>query len=95
MVFAVWAANPKDDPEPLVAALTGSAAYGLGRIEEIALAESRRLGFEADFLRKYLTHDIRYELTAAERRAMDTYLGLAARQGLVQAPSAIRYVSDS
>lgn len=95
MVFAVWAANPKDDPEALVAALTGSAAYGLGRIEEIALAESSRLGFEADFLRKYLTHDIRYELAAAERRAMDTYLGLAARQGLVQAPSAIRYLSDS
>ena len=93
MVFAVWATNPIDDPAPLVAALTGSAAYGLGRIGEIVRTESGRLGFEADFLRKYLTHDIRYELTAAERKAMDTYLQLAARQGLVQAPRAIRYLS--
>ncbi|MDE0107780.1 MAG: menaquinone biosynthesis protein [Bryobacterales bacterium] len=94
MVFAVWAANPMDDPAPLVAALTGSAAYGLGRIEEIVLAESSRLGFEADFLRKYLTHDIRYELAAAEREAMDTYLRMATRQGLVKAPRAIGYLSD-
>ena len=94
MVFAVWAANPMGDPEALMAALTGSAAYGLGRIEEIVLAESSRLGFEAGFLRKYLTRDIRYELAAAERKAMDTYLRLAARQGLVREPKAIRFLSD-
>lgn len=94
MVFAVWAANRLDDPEALVAALTGSAAYGLDRIEEVVLAESSRQGFEADFLRKYLTRDIRYAFTAAERRAMDTYLRMATSQGLVQAPRAIRYLSD-
>lgn len=95
MVFAVWAAKPIEDAAALVAALTGSATYGLGRIEEIVAAESTRLGFEAGLVRKYLTRHIRYELTAAEREAMDTYLRLAARQGLVRAPRAIRYLSDS
>lgn len=94
MVFAVWAANPMGDPQALVAALTGSAAYGLGRIEEIVLAESGRLGFGADFLRQYFTRDIRYELTASEREAIDTYLRLAAKQGSVRAPRTIRYLSD-
>lgn len=95
MVFAVWAAKPVEDAAALVAALTGSATYGLGRIEEIVAAESARLGFEAGLVRKYLTRHIRYELTAAEREAMDTYLRLAATQGLVRAPRAIRYLSDS
>ena len=95
MVFAVWAAKPMEDAAALVGALAGSAAYGRARIEEIVTAESSRLGFEADLVREYLTRHICYELAAAEREAMDTYLRLAARQGLVQAPGPIRYLSDS
>lgn len=95
MVFAVWAAKPVEDAAALVAALTGSATYGLARIEEIVAAESSRLGFEAGLVRTYLTRHIRYELTAAEREAMETYLRLAARQGLIHEPRAIRYLSDS
>ncbi len=95
MVFAVWAARPVEDSAALVAALAGSATYGLARIEEIVAAESSRLGFEAGLVRKYLTRHIRYELAPAEREAMDTYLRLAARQGLIQPPGAIRYLSES
>lgn len=94
MVFAVWAAKPMENAAALVAALAGSATYGLARMEEIVAAESSRLGFESGLVRKYLTRHIRYELTPAEREAMDTYLRLAAQQGLVQAPRAIRYMSD-
>ena len=94
MVFAVWAAKPIDDPAALVAALTGSAAYGRSRIEEIVAAESARLGFEANLIRQYLTRYIRYELGPAEREAIDTYLRLAARQGLVKPAADIRYLPD-
>ena len=94
MVFAVWAANPIDDAAALVAALTGSAAFGRDRIEEIVASESARLGFEADLVRQYLTHYIRYDLGRAECEAMGTYLRLAAARGLVEAAGDIRYVLD-
>jgi predicted solute-binding protein len=94
MVFAVWAAKPIDDPAAVVAALAGSAAYGRSRIEDIVAAESDRLGFEADLVREYLTRYVRYELGAAEREAIDTYLRLAASQGLVEPAVGIRYLPD-
>ena len=94
MVFAVWAANPIDDAAALVAALTGSAAFGRERIEEIVAIESARLGFEPDLVRQYLTRYIRYDLGRAECEAMGTYLRLAERQGLVQPVEDIRYVLD-
>jgi len=94
MVFAVWAAKPIEDPAAVVAALTGSAAYGRSRIEDIVTGESARLGFEADLIREYLTRYLRYELGPAEREAIDTYLQLAARQGLVKPAADIRYLPD-
>ena len=94
MVFAVWAANPIDDAAASVAALTGSATYGQGHMEEIVANESARLGFETDLVRQYLTRNIRYELGVTESEAMGTYLSLAAARGLVQSVGDIRYLPD-
>ncbi len=94
MVFAVWAAKPMDDAGALVSALVESADYGRSRIRAIVAGESARLGFEAGLVREYLTRFIRYELGPLECRAIDTYLGLAASQGLAKPAGRVRYLSD-
>ena len=94
MVFAVWAVKPIDDSAAVVAALAGSAAYGRSRIEDIVATESVRLGFDEGLVREYLTHYIRYELGPDEREAIDTYLRLAEKQGLVKPAAKVRYLPD-
>ncbi len=85
MVFAVWAvkrlANTRGIPDKLLE----SAEYGRARVEEIAVAESARLGFETETVRRYLTRNVRYRLGAREREALALYLRLAAELGLAEA----------
>ncbi len=93
MVFAVWGMKNLANSDGLAAALAESAAYGMGRIEEIVRAESPRLGLEPEAVREYLTRYVRYELGDREREAMCLYLRLASELGLVETSRGLRFLS--
>lgn len=94
MVFAVWAVKRLADTRGIPDTLLASAEYGRARIEEIAVAESARLGFETEAVRRYLTRNVRYRLGAREREAMALYLRLAAELGLAEAPREIPFLAE-
>jgi chorismate dehydratase len=78
-VFALWAARREALPlihrQGVVEALYASKTEGLAHIPEIARAYAPRLGLPAGVLTKYL-HDLRYDLTPADRAGLLTYFSL-------------------
>ncbi len=79
-VFALWVARRDILPElvdlNLLPALYQSKAQGMQHLPEIAQAYAPRLGLEIGVLTKYL-HDLRYDLTPADRAGLHRYLSLA------------------
>ena len=79
-VFALWAARREALPTlaelDILPALYESKAEGLQHIPEIARAYAPRLGLNIGVLTKYL-HDLRYDLTPADRAGLLRYFSLA------------------
>ena len=79
-VFALWVARKEALPElaelGILPALYQSKAAGMKHIPEIAQAYAPRLGLELGVLTKYL-HDLRYDLTPADRAGLHRYFSLA------------------
>jgi chorismate dehydratase len=73
MVFAVWAASRRYDPDPFAASLR----FGLAHIYEIVAAEHAGRGISAELARDYLTHNISFDLGPAERAGLDRFLEYA------------------
>jgi chorismate dehydratase len=73
MVFAVWAASRRYDPEPFAASLR----FGISHIEEIVTSEHAGRAISAELARDYLTHNISFELGAEERAGLDRFLEYA------------------
>lgn len=73
MVFAVWAARRRYDPEPFSASLR----FGLEHLEEIVEREYTRRGLSIDKTRHYLTHNIAFDLGPEERAGLDLFLQYA------------------
>ena len=94
MVFAVWGVKNLADSEGLTEVLASSAAYGASRIDEIAVAESERLGFEPAVVREYLTRYVQYDFGEPEREATERFLRLAAELGLTDALPAINFLPE-
>lgn len=94
MVFAVWGVKNLADSEGLAEVLASSAAYGASRIDEIAVAESERLGFELAVVREYLTRYVQYDFGEPEREATERFLRLAAELGLTDARPAINFLPE-
>ena len=74
MVFAVWAGRQEVIAPWVAEALQKSCAYGRARREEIVAAESVRLGFSAELVRKYLSDHIVCDLGPAEMEGMRRFL---------------------
>lgn len=79
-VFALWAVRREAIPAlaelDILPALYESKAEGLRHIPEIARAYAPRLGLNIGVLTKYL-HDLRYDLTPADRAGLLRYFSLA------------------
>jgi chorismate dehydratase len=73
MVYAVWAAKRRYDPEPFAASLR----FGLAHMDEIVASEYASRGISAELAREYLTHNISFELGPAERSGLDRFLECA------------------
>ena len=77
MVFAVWAARPGVIDPAVAHALRASSDYGREKIEDIISIESLSRNFSPELVRQYLTHYIRFELTAEFERGMHRFLASA------------------
>ena len=84
MVFAVWAGRRGAVTPDVVAAFQESCRYGLSRLEEIVVAESRARGFGEDLVRDYLTHHIVHELGPRDYQGMELFLEYASKGAAVE-----------
>jgi chorismate dehydratase len=91
-VYAVWAVRSGVATEPLLSALQEAKRRGLARLAVIAWEESRRLGLDPAFCRRYLDSVIRYDLGRAELRGLRRFYQLACEVGLAPQGVPIRLV---
>jgi len=83
-VFAMWVARQEADTEGVDDALAHARDLGLARIRDIAAEEAPRLGLTQDVACNYLTKNLHYHLTSAERSGLKLFADLAAQHNLVK-----------
>ena len=82
-VFAMWVARQDAATEGVEDALSQARDLGLARILDIAREEAPRLGLTEEVARIYLTQNLHYHLTSAERSGLKLFHELAAQHNLV------------
>lgn len=82
-VFAMWVARQDAQTEGVEEALSQARDLGLSRITQIAAAESPKLGLTEEVALKYLTKNLHYHLTSAERSGLKLFCELAVQHDLV------------
>ena len=83
-VFAMWVARQEADTEGVDDALSHARDLGLARISDIAAQEAPRLGLTESVAYNYLTKNLHYHLTSAERSGLRLFCELAAQHNLVK-----------
>jgi chorismate dehydratase len=82
-VFAMWVARQDSATDGVDEALSQARDRGLANIRAIAHAEAPKLGLSEDVALHYLTQNLHYRLTSAERSGLRLFCELAARHQLV------------
>jgi len=82
MVFAVWAVRPGVDLGEAEQAFVKAKKYGLSRAGVIAERESKILGLDPGYCRRYFDTIIRYDLGEPELAGLRRYYQLATDLGL-------------
>ncbi len=83
-VFAMWVARQEANTDGIDDALSHARDLGLERISEIAAEEAPRLGLSESVALNYLTKNLHYHLTSAERSGLKLFCELAAQHNLVK-----------
>ena len=83
-VFAMWVARQEADTEGVDDALSHARDLGLARVNDIAAEEAPRLGLTHAVALNYLTKNLHYHLTSAERSGLKLFCELAAQHNLVK-----------
>jgi chorismate dehydratase len=83
-VFAMWVARQEADTDGIDDILSHARDLGLERIAEIAAEEAPRLGLTQAVAYNYLTKNLHYHLTSAERSGLKLFCELAAQHNLVK-----------
>jgi len=83
-VFAMWVARQDVNTDGVDDALSHARDLGLERIAEIAAEEAPRLGLAESVALNYLTKNLHYHLTSAERSGLKLFCELAAQHNLVK-----------
>jgi len=86
-VFAMWVARDDADCDGIAEALNESRDRGLRAIHRIAKTESPRLNITEQTTITYLTENLSYYLTSAERNGLNLFRQLADRQNLIRSVS--------
>ena len=79
MVFAVWAGRKEVVREPYGRIFVESCRYGLAHMDEMVRLEASTRQFDADLVRRYLTHHIVFELGEKDYEGMRLYIQHARR----------------
>ncbi len=83
-VFAMWVARCEANTEGVEEALSHARDLGLANVAEIAREEAPRLGLSESVAYNYLTKNLHYYLTSAERSGLKLFCDLAAKHNLVK-----------
>jgi chorismate dehydratase len=90
-VYAFWAVREGVDLQGVDDALRRSKEFGLGQVGLIAQRESKRLGLDAGFCRRYLNNIIHYDLGPREQAGLEQFHSLACELGLARRGVALEY----
>jgi len=82
-VFAMWVAHKSADTTGVASALNEARDRGLANVTDIAKSESAKLGIAETVALNYLTKNLHYRMTAAERSGLQLFHELASRHNLV------------
>lgn len=83
-VFAMWVARQESNTDGIDDILSHARDLGLERIAEIAAEEAPRLGLIQSVAYDYLTKNLHYHMTSAERSGLKLFCELAAQHNLVK-----------
>ena len=86
-VFAMWVTRQGVSLAGVEESLNAARDLGVARITEIAERESKSLGISDDTARDYLTRNLHFRLTSAERSGLRLFHQLAMQHGLAPAES--------
>jgi chorismate dehydratase len=90
-VFAMWVTRQDAFTDGLDEALSQARDLGVADIPAIARTESPRLGLSENAARRYLTKNLHYHLTSAERSGLRLFCELAAQHHLVNPDVELRF----
>jgi chorismate dehydratase len=83
-VFAMWVARREVNTEGVDEALSQARDLGIANVADIAREEAPRLGISETLAHTYLTRNLHYHLTSAERSGLKLFSELAAQHNLVK-----------
>jgi len=83
-VYAAWAVRPEVDLGAVEEALQEAKRRGIAHAGPIAARESKLLGLDAGFCRRYLTNIIRFDLGEPELAGLRRFHALAGELGLAR-----------
>ena len=83
-VFAMWVARQEANTDGIEDILSQARDLGLERIAEIAAEGAPRLGLTESVAYNYLTKNLHYHMTSAERSGLRLFCELAAEHNLVK-----------
>ena len=90
-VFAMWVARREVNTEGVDEALSHARDLGIANVADIAREEAPRLGISETLAHTYLTRNLHYHLTSAERSGLKLFSELAAQHNLVKPNADIVY----
>ncbi len=90
-VYAIWAVHERVFGENLTKYFAKSKKVGISHVADIALQESKTLGLDAGFCRRYLSHIIQYNLGSREIAGLELYRHLAYENGLIEQERSIDF----
>jgi chorismate dehydratase len=82
-VFAMWVAHSDADVTGIATALSEARNRGVECVRRIAAEEAPKLNLTEETAFHYLTHNLHYNMTSAERSGLALFYELASRHNLV------------
>ena len=82
-VFAMWVGHTDSELTGVAAALNESRDRGLAAVQTIARSEAPKLGISEAVAVEYLTQNLHYTMTSAERSGLQLFHDLASNHNLV------------
>jgi chorismate dehydratase len=90
-VFAVWSVREGVELQGVDGALAAAKEQGLAQVGAIAFEESKRLGLDAGFCRRYLENVLRFDLGPTELAGLMHFANRAHELGLAPPAQSVRF----